>query len=127
MSQKIITCRNCKSRTLENLFSLGKLSYTGKFPKNSKPNVKSEKLNLVKCGKCNLVQLDRNFNPNYLYNEDYGYRSGINKTMTNHLSQTAEKLSKIVKLKKGDFVLDIASNDGTLLNAYKIKGIRLLE
>jgi|APSaa5957512535_1039671.scaffolds.fasta_scaffold08487_4 NDP-4-keto-2,6-dideoxyhexose 3-C-methyltransferase len=124
MSHKIIFCRNCKSRTLENLFSLGKLSYTGKFPKNSKPNVKSEKLSLVKCGKCNLVQLDRNFNPNYLYNEDYGYRSGINKTMTNHLSQTAEKLSNIVKLKKGDFVLDIASNDGTLLNAYKTKGIQ---
>ena len=67
MSQKIIFCRNCKSRKLENLFSLGKLSYTGKFPKNSKPNVKSEKLNLVKCGKCNLVQLDRNFNPKRNY------------------------------------------------------------
>ena len=124
MSKKINFCRNCKSKKLENLFTLGSLSYTGKFPKNSKSNVKSEMLSLIKCKKCNLVQLDRNFNPNYLYNEDYGYRSGINKTMTNHLSQTAAKLSKIVKLKKGDFVLDIASNDGTLLNAYKTKGIQ---
>ena len=121
--KKIKFCRNCKSRHLEFLFSLGMLSYTGKFPQNIKFNIKSEKLNLVKCKRCNLVQLDRNFNPNYLYNEDYGYRSGINKTMINHLSETAIKLSKIVKLKKGDFVLDIASNDGTLLNAYKTKGI----
>jgi len=122
--KKIKFCRNCKSRHIEFLFSLGKLSYTGKFPQDIKFNIKSEKLNLIKCKECNLVQLDRNFSPNYLYNEDYGYRSGINKTMTNHLSETALKLSKIVKLKKGDYVLDIASNDGTLLNAYKTKGVK---
>jgi 2-polyprenyl-3-methyl-5-hydroxy-6-metoxy-1,4-benzoquinol methylase len=122
--KKIIFCRNCESKNLEFLFSLGKLSYTGKFPKNIRANIKSEKLNLIKCKKCNLVQLDRNFNPSYLYNKDYGYRSGINNTMTKHLNETAIELSKIVKLKKGDFVLDIASNDGTLLNAYRTKGIK---
>ena len=62
--------------------------------------------------------MDRKFDPKYLYGKDYGYRSGINQTMTNHLSGISSRLSKLVKLKDNDQVLDIASNDGTLLNSY---------
>ena len=40
MSSKIISCRNCKSKKLDNLFSLGLLSFTGKFPKNKNTNLK---------------------------------------------------------------------------------------
>jgi 2-polyprenyl-3-methyl-5-hydroxy-6-metoxy-1,4-benzoquinol methylase len=121
---KIINnCRNCKNRKLKNLFSLGNISFTGKFSNNSSKNVPKARINLVKCSYCNLVQLDRNFNPNYLYGKDYGYRSGINKTMTKHLTNTSYLLAKKTNLKKGDSVLDIASNDGTLLNSYKTKNI----
>ena len=74
------------------------------------------------CRNCKLVQLDRNFNPKYLYGKDYGYRSGINKTMTEHLTKTTKELSNLINLKK-DWVLDIASNDGTLLNSYKHKDL----
>ena len=70
------------------------------------------------------MQLDRSFNSKYLYGLDYGYRSGINLTMKNHLKSISKKLTKLTKLKKNDYVLDIASNDGTLLNSYKIKGIK---
>ena len=79
------TCRNCKSKKFENLFSLGNLSYTGKFPSKKNQNIPKGKIILVKCVKCQLVQLDRKFNPKYLYNKDYGYRSGINRTMRDHL------------------------------------------
>jgi len=75
------------------------------------------------CKNCHLVQLDRKFNPKYLYNLDYGYRSGINKTMSLHLNSITKKLNSIVKLKKNDHILDIASNDGTLLNSYKNKDV----
>jgi hypothetical protein len=44
--------------------------------------------------------------------------------MTNHLIDISKKLTKLTKLKKNDFVLDIASNDGTLLNSYKTYGIK---
>ena len=121
--KKISYCRNCKNDKFEKLFSLGNLSYTGKFPKQQKTNIKKETITLIMCNKCKLVQLDRNFNPKYLYGKDYGYRSGINKTMTEHLTQTTKELSKTVNLKKEDWVLDIASNDGTLINSYKQKGL----
>ena len=111
-------CRSCRSSKLVNLFSLGSMSFTGKFPKSVNANIAKTKLGLKICSKCSLVQLDRNYNLKYLYNTDYGYRTGINKTMTNHMDGIKKTLSKKSNLKAGDYVLDIASNDGTLLNCY---------
>ena len=116
---KIKLCRNCKNNKFFSLLSLGKMSFTGKFPKSFFHNIPSTYLNLLMCKKCKLVQLDRNFDPKYLYGKDYGYRTGINQTMTNHVKKTVEKCSTLVKLKTNDHVLDIASNDATLLNFYK--------
>ena len=115
---RIKSCRNCKKTKFINLFSLGKMSFTGRFPKSSKTNIPKEQLNLLMCNFCKLVQLDRNFNLKYLYGKNYGYRTGMNHTMTNHVKKTVKKLSSLVKLKKKDYVLDIASNDSTLLNFY---------
>jgi 2-polyprenyl-3-methyl-5-hydroxy-6-metoxy-1,4-benzoquinol methylase len=114
---KLLNCRSCHSKKLLNLFSLGKIHFTGKFSKF--PNkVKKGELGLVICSYCKLVQLNTNFDLKYLYGPDYGYRTGINNTMTIHVRDLVKKLSKKYKVKKGDAVLDIASNDGTLLNFY---------
>jgi len=112
-------CKNCQSKELSNLFSFGKLSFTGKFPNNKKTNIRKTKLSLKFCKTCTLVQLSETYNLKYLYGPDYGYRTGINKTMTEHMEDVQKVLSYKSKLKSGDFVLDIASNDGTLLNFYK--------
>ena len=111
-------CRNCKNNQFSNLFSLGEMSFTGRFPKSFYHNVPKAYLNLLMCKKCKLVQLDRNFNLRYLYGKGYGYRTGINKTMTEHIKNTVKKCSALVNLKMKDHVLDIASNDATLLNFY---------
>ena len=115
---KILNCRNCGNRKIEKLFSLGDLCYSGFFPKKKTTNVQRKNLTLVKCKSCHLVQLNEKFNPKKLYNMSYGYRTGINKTMTNHVKQIVKETSKLVKLKKNNFVLDIATNDATLLNFY---------
>ena len=122
---KIKKCRICDSKNFFNLFSLGKLSFTGKFPKLLKEKIPKDFINLIMCKKCKLVQLDRNFNPNYLYSQDYGYRTGINSTMTKHVQYVAKEAKKLSRLKKNEYVLDIASNDGTLLNFYDKKFIRV--
>ena len=75
------------------------------------------------CDNCGLVQLGHNFDLKYLYGPDYGYRTGINKTMLSHVKGVVKYLSKKVKLKKNDLVLDIASNDGSLLKNYDKKVI----
>ena len=94
------------------------MSFIGKFPRNKRTNIKKTELGLVICSNCSLVQLNRNYNLKYLYNPDYGYRTGINKTMTNHMNNIKKMLSRKSKLISGDHVLDIASNDATLLNFY---------
>jgi SAM-dependent methyltransferase len=119
---KITKCRNCKSQDLKKLFSLGNMSFTGKFSSSNK-SIPKGKLIVIICTKCKLVQLDRNFNKNYLYGLDYGYRTGINKTMSFHVLQVKKQITKKIRLKPFDQVLDIGSNDATLLNSYNNKKI----
>lgn len=114
---KISKCRICKKKKLKKLFSFGNLSFTGKFPTVDQL-IQKKPITLVICKNCHLVQLGHNFDLKYLYGPDYGYRTGINKTMLNHVKSVVKDLSHRVKLKKKDLVLDIASNDGSLLNFY---------
>ena len=114
---KIKSCRNCKTKKLIKIFTLGNINYTGKFLKKN-INSRIGPINSVMCAKCNLVQLQDNFDLKYLYGPDYGYRTGINATMTNHVKKITKILTKKTKIKKKDWVLDIASNDATLLNFY---------
>ena len=119
---KKILCRNCKSSKLENIFSLGELFYTGKFLKKN-INPRRGPIHVVICSKCKLVQLKNNFDLKYLYGPDYGYRTGINSSMTKHVKSVAKMLSIKTKLQGKDATLDIASNDATLLNSYSKKVI----
>ena len=114
----ISNCRNCNSNTLKKIFSLGNLYFTGKFPAKKNNKVLKGYINIVLCNKCKLVQLDRSFKREMLYGKDYGYRTGINKTMTDHVGSVVATLQKKIKLNPKDYVLDIASNDATLLNFY---------
>ena len=115
---KIKKCRLCKKSRLKELFTLGNMCFTGKFP-NERQIIQKQPILLLKCKNCELVQLGHNFDLNYLYGPDYGYRTGINKTMLDHVKKVVKHLSKKTKLKKKEFVLDIASNDGSLLKNYK--------
>lgn len=115
---KLKSCRNCNHSKLILLFTLGNIAFTGKFPERDRP-IKKASITLVMCRKCKLVQLAHNYNLKYLYGLDYGYRTGINKTMTDHMKNVVLNMVKISKINSNDAVLDIASNDGTLLNFYK--------
>ena len=113
----ISKCRNCSHKNFLSLINLGKISFTGRFPK-LKETEKKGIIKLIKCKSCNLIQLSENFKLKDLYGQNYGYRTGINNTMTHHVKKIVKKLSFFTNIKKNDAVLDIASNDGTLLNFY---------
>ena len=116
--KKIKKCRICKSKNLQIVLNLGSQALTGKFPKSSKKKILKTPLSISICKHCKFVQLTHNIDNAYLYNFEYGYESGINSTMKNHLLKITQKVSKIKKLTKKSVVVDIASNDGTLLNSY---------
>ena len=116
---KIKFCRICKSKKLEYVGNLGTMSFTGIFPNSSKDKVPKGKLILVRCKKCNLLQLEDNFDQNLMYGENYGYMSSLNKAMEFHLKLKSKYLLDTYKFKNGSAVLDIGSNDGTFLSFFK--------
>jgi hypothetical protein len=116
--RKIKYCRSCKSKNLYYLFSLGDHYFTGIFPQNKNTTVPKGKLTLLMCKKCSLVQLSENFNLNKMYGNNYGYRTGLNLSMVNHIKEKVNYLKNKFKINNEDLVLDIGSNDGTLLKFF---------
>jgi hypothetical protein len=113
---KIIKCRSCDYKKLTFLFSLGRIPYSGIFLKKGQ-KVDYGNLSLVLCKDCKLVQLDRNFNSKKMYGDNYGYRTGLNPAMVEHMRNKANRLKKYL-VGKNKVVLDIGSNDGTFLSFF---------
>ncbi len=61
-----------------------------------------------------------------MYGENYGYRSSLNKSMVAHLADVVRKLTALVPVGPGDLMIDIGSNDGTLLSHYPQNGPTLV-
>ena len=118
MHQKISGCRLCSCDRLESIISLGDQAFTGIFPKSKAHLVPTGPLTLVKCTECHLVQLEHSFDLTELYGPTYGYRSGLNRSMVEHLTRKVEKIVTLYGLNSEDLVLDIGSNDCTTLKAY---------
>ncbi len=123
-------CRICGNDQFITVIDLGNQALSGRFPKKNDPEPPLAPLVLVKCDNaknpdaCGLVQLKHSVPPLDMYTCEYGYRSGINRTMSEHLADVTGRVQKIVRLEKNDIVLDIGSNDGTLLKSYSRHDIR---
>ena len=122
--KKIQGCRICGNSQLDLILDLGEMALTGIFPKTKSEEVPTGPLTLVKCREaisgdsCGLVQLKETYNPDIMYGQNYGYRSGLNKSMVSHLHNKVKRLLDHVTLNLDDIVVDIGSNDSTLLQAY---------
>lgn len=121
MPLEIKQCRICGGNALEPILSLGNQYLTGVFPRTLDMNITCGPLELVKChdsNGCGLVQLRHSYDSNEMYGENYGYRSGLNKSMVSHLQSKVAALLRIVSPEPDELVLDIGCNDGTLLSFY---------
>src|SRR5687767_1304935 len=98
MSNRIKKCRLCQNSRFESILDLGEQYFTGIFPKEKSEDVPTGCLELVKCSECDLVQLAHSFDLSKLYGHNYGYRSGLNQSMVNHLKGRVSKLSTWVDL-----------------------------
>jgi len=121
--QRIAGCRISGSKNLLPVLNLGYQQLTGIFPKSRDETITSGPLELVWCPDSGLLQLAHSFEPQEMYGENYGYRSGLNQSMVDHLTRKIHHLEQMISLKPGDTVLDIGSNDGTSLKAYQQSGL----
>ena len=125
--REISQCRICGNKQIEPVLNLGTQVLTGVFPKDLQQSVSEGPLELVKCVEnsttqaCGLLQLRYSFNPDEMYRQEYGYRSGLNQTMTQHLQSVVKRICRFVTLLPGDIVLDIGSNDSHSFKSYPEK------
>src|SRR3990167_5678827 len=120
----ITQCRSCKSAKLTEVLSLGE-QYLSKFVESPTERPEKYPLDLMLCQNCDLLQLKNSVARELLYNNNYGYYSGVNNTMREHLKGIVENAMSLVKLNMEDIVLDIGSNDATLLKNYPQEVIRV--
>ena len=113
--KKITKCRSCQSQNLEPILSLGD-QYLSCFVDDPKDKGEAYPLDLVLCGKCSLLQLAHTTPQRELYNDGYGYKSGINNTIRANLADIVALTREEVWLDDGDIWLSIGENDGTLLS-----------
>lgn len=124
MSRKyseISKCRISNSTNLINVLSLGEQYLTGVFPKSPQEQITRGPLDLVWCPDSGLLQLKQSYSLDEMYGDNYGYRSGLNASMVQHLTNKIRMLERLVKLDPKDLVIDIGSNDATSLKAYSGK------
>lgn len=123
---EIAGCRMTGSDRLVQILDLGTMPLTGVFPATPDEDVPSGPVELLLCLDGGLVELRQSYNPSLMYGQNYGYRSGLNGSMVRHLTDIARALDRRRPTSEGDVVLDIGSNDGTLLSAYKNRGQRFV-
>ena len=121
--KQITRCRVDGSQNLVSVLNLGYQALTGVFPKTVTEEVTVGPLELVWSPTSGLLQLKHSYESSEMYGDNYGYRSGLNQSMVNHLTDKIAYLERLQPLKLGDVVVDIGSNDATTLKAYKTAGI----
>jgi C-methyltransferase C-terminal domain/Methyltransferase domain len=94
------------------------------FPRSREERLTSGPLELVWCPDSGLLQLAHSYAASEMYGENYGYRSGLNQSMVEHLTRKIRHLERKADLKPGDTVVDIGSNDCTSLKAYTTSSLK---
>lgn len=121
MYTEIEKCRISGSKNLVNVLSLGEQYLTGVFPKSKGETITKGPLDMVWCPDSGLLQLKQSYSLEEMYGDNYGYRSGLNISMVEHLRNKVATLERMVKINDKDVVIDIGSNDATTLKAYSGK------
>jgi 2-polyprenyl-3-methyl-5-hydroxy-6-metoxy-1,4-benzoquinol methylase len=121
------TCRLCDSRNVELVVKLEPIPLSENYCDDSETgkNAARYPVDLYMCAGCGHVQQLDVVDSKSLW-ENYTYYSGEAKGMPKHFEQVAAKIIDVYKIPKGSLVIDIGSNDGSLLRPFKNAGYNVL-
>lgn len=120
-SIRVTNCQVCDSPDLEEVISLGHLPQVNVMA-DVGTNLKEELFfpaELLKCNNCSLVQISHIVDPEIIFPPSYSYTSRTTKILREGFAQLAEEVKSLINLKSTDLIVDIGSNDGTLLSNFK--------
>jgi SAM-dependent methyltransferase len=121
------TCRLCGFGPLKDVLQLTQTPLANAFVPPAMRDNEQRLFPLVlrMCARCHHVQLGCVVNPENLF-RDYVYVSGTSPSFRRHFETYAEDVINRTGLQPDDLVLEIGSNDGTLLSVFKAHGARVL-
>lgn len=128
-SAVVESCQVCDAKTLEQILFLGYLPPVNTMPKiGAIPSEQSAyPAMLLRCTRCQLVQLGLVVDPKILFPPEYPYTSGTTKILRENFAELYRESSKLLDLKPADLIVDVGSNDGTLLSNFatnhKVHGV----
>ncbi len=122
--QVIARCRLCNHDNLIPFLDMGNQPLANSFFKTRNEKSPLFPLCAQLCSNCGLIQLSGVVNRDLIFST-YSYRSSLSKTFQQHCSELAMEIARFVKAEKGR-VLDIGSNDGCLLDAFKQRGFETI-
>jgi len=123
-----MNCRFCKNNLTHEFVDLGFSPPSNSFLKNEDLNMPETfyPLRIMVCEKCFLVQIDEFAKHDEIFNSDYAYFSSFSKSWLAHAKAYTELMTERFVLNEKSQVIEIASNDGYLLQYFKASGIPVL-
>ena len=120
----ITNCQSCQSSPLESILFVGYLPPVNTMPPAGQPLDEQPcyPLHLVFCPACTLAQINFVARPEILFAPDYPYTTGTTRILRENFAQLAEEATVVLGLKTSQLVVDIGSNDGTLLSNFHKRG-----
>lgn len=124
----VTRCQMCDSTALTRFFDLGHQPIVQKYltsddrhePEDTYP------LGLLQCNTCHLVQLDYIIDPRAVFPPAYPYRTGLTNMLLRNFEELADAAISEKLCAPGDTIVDIGSNDGSLLSSFKKRGMHVI-
>jgi SAM-dependent methyltransferase len=121
-------CQICSSDRLESILFLGYIPPVNTMPQVGSVPVEEPAypLELLRCQQCGLAQIGLEVAPEVLFPESYPYLSGSTRILRTNFADLLAEARQLLELLRDQLVIDIGSNDGTLLSNFHDAGYPVL-
>jgi 2-polyprenyl-3-methyl-5-hydroxy-6-metoxy-1,4-benzoquinol methylase len=126
---KTTHCRFCGHELAIDLVDLGKTPLANSFLTPDEAGLSAEKsfpLHVRVCGTCYLAQVEETVDASSIFKHDYAYLSSYSKSWVEHARLYAEAMKARLSLRPDSLVVEVASNDGYLLQHFARMGVGVL-
>jgi len=123
-----MTCRFCGNALTHEFVDLGSSPPSNSYLTLAQLNGSEPfyPLKVMVCDRCFLVQIDEHKKSDEIFDANYAYFSSVSSSWVEHARQYVDMVTETQGLSEESFVIEIASNDGYLLQFFKAKEIPCL-
>lgn len=120
-------CRFCRTKLTHEMLDLGTQPFSNSYvTPGREAQEKKYPLRVLVCSNCLLAQTDFDAPAHDIFDADYAYFSSFSSSWVEHARRYAEAMTARLHLNAKSLVVEVASNDGYLLQHFKSAGIPVL-